>query len=114
MIPSPTRSLDQLAGIHPQVASQAQLGIALFCLGFPDQALAQSNAAIAEAQRLAHPPSLAVSLGLGMRVLSLFGENAALEERVDQLVAVTTEEGYPSGGHRERSMADGSKSRTAM
>jgi predicted ATPase len=89
------RSLDQLAGIHPQVASLAQLGIALFCLGFPDQALAQSNAAIAEAQKLAHPPSLAVSLGLGMRVFSLFGENAALEERADQLVAVTAEQGFP-------------------
>jgi hypothetical protein len=57
------------------------LGIALFCLGFPEQALAQSNAAIAEAQRLAHPPSLAVSLGLSMRVFSLSGEDAALEER---------------------------------
>src|SRR5262249_24425455 len=30
----------------------------LVCLGYPDQALARSNAAIAEARRLAHPPSL--------------------------------------------------------
>ena len=89
------RLLDQLAGVHPQVAAQAQLGIALFCLGFPDQALARCNAAIAEAQRLAHPPSLAVSLGLSMRVFSLFGEDAALEGPLDQLVAVTTEQGFP-------------------
>jgi hypothetical protein len=41
------------------------LGIVLFCLGFPDQAKAQSNAAIAEARRLAHPPTLATSLTLG-------------------------------------------------
>ena len=59
------RSLVHQAGIHPQVASQAILGIVLFCLGFPDQALAQSNAAIAEARRLAHPPSLAASLAIG-------------------------------------------------
>jgi len=59
------RSLVQQAGFHPQVSSQAILGIVLFCLGHPEQALARSNAAIAEAQRLAHPPSLASSLGLG-------------------------------------------------
>jgi len=71
------------------------LGLALFCLGFPDQALAQSNAAIAEARRLAHPPSLAVSLTLGARLLWLVGDNAALDEQADQLVAVTTEQGFP-------------------
>ena len=56
------RSLVHQAGIHPQVVSQAYLGGVLFCLGFPNQALAQSNAAIAEARRLAHQPSLASSL----------------------------------------------------
>ena len=71
------------------------MGIVLFCLGFPDQALAQSNAAIAEARRLAHPPSLAVSLGFGARLLSLVGDNAALDEWADQLVAVATEQGFP-------------------
>ena len=89
------RSLVHQAGIHPQVVSQAYLGIVLFCLGFPDQALAQSNAAIAEARRLAHPPSLAVSLAIGAMLLSLVGDNAALDERADQLVAVATEQGFP-------------------
>ena len=70
------------------------LGIVLFCLGFPDQALAQSNAAIAEARRVAHPPSLAVGLAYGARLLSLIGDNAALDERADQLVAVATEQGF--------------------
>ena len=89
------RSLVHQTGIHPQVYSQAYLGIVLFCLGFPDQALAQSNAAIAEARRLAHPPSLAVSLAIGARLLSLVGDDAALDERADQLVAVATEQGFP-------------------
>jgi predicted ATPase len=71
------------------------LGIALFCLGFPDQALAQSNGAIAEAPRLAHPPSLAMSLSCGNILLSLVGDNAVQDEWVDQLVAVTTEQGFP-------------------
>src|SRR5207247_7529909 len=42
-------SLDHEAAIRPQVVSQAVLGYVLFFLGYPDQALAQSTAAIAEA-----------------------------------------------------------------
>jgi predicted ATPase len=87
--------LARQAGIHPQVNAQAFLGIFLSCLGFPDQALAESNAAIAEARRLAHSPSLAVSLAFSARLLSLVGENAALDERADELVAVATEQGFP-------------------
>jgi class 3 adenylate cyclase/predicted ATPase len=89
------RSLAHQAGFHPQNDSQAILAIVLFCLGYSDQALARSNAAIAEAQRLAHPPSLASSLYLGATLLSHVGDNAALGERVDQLIAVTTEQGFP-------------------
>jgi predicted ATPase len=81
-------------GFHPLVASQALLGIVLFCLGYPDQALARSNAAIAEARRLAHPPSLAASLAVGVQLLSLVGENASLDEGAGQLVAVATEQGF--------------------
>jgi predicted ATPase/class 3 adenylate cyclase len=88
------RSLVHQVGYSPQVLSQAFLGIVLFCLGFPDQALAQSGTAIAEARRLAHPPSLAVNLGQGARLLSLIGDNAALDERAGQLVAVATEQGF--------------------
>jgi predicted ATPase/class 3 adenylate cyclase len=82
------------AGVHPQVSALAFLGTVLLCLGFPDQALARSSAAIAEAQRLAHQPSLAVSLSVGARLRWLVGENAALDEQADQLVAVTTEQGF--------------------
>jgi class 3 adenylate cyclase/predicted ATPase len=89
------RSLAHQAGFHPQNDSQAILAIVLFCLGYSDQALARSNAAIAAAQRLAHPPSLASSLYLGATLLSHVGDNAALGERVDQLIAVTTEQGFP-------------------
>ena len=89
------RGLVRQAGFHPHVNSGGHLGVVLFCLGFPDQALAQSNAAIAEARRLAHPPSIASSLALGTRLLSLVGDDATLDERVAQLVAVTTEQGLP-------------------
>jgi predicted ATPase len=88
------RSLVHQAGIHPQVGAQVFLGVVLFCLGFPAQALAQSAAAIAEARRLAHPPTLAGCLAVGVRLLSLVGDDTALDEWTDQLVAVATEQGF--------------------
>jgi class 3 adenylate cyclase/predicted ATPase len=87
------RSLVQQVLLDPQVFSQSCLGIVLFSLGYPDQALAQSNAAIVEARRVAHLPSLTVTLAWAALLLSLVGENAALGERVDQLVAVAAEQG---------------------
>jgi len=87
-------SLVHQGGIHPQVGSHAHSGIDLFCLGYPAQALARCNVAIAEARRLAHPPSLALSLDLGARLLTHIGEKASLGERADELVAVAIEQGF--------------------
>jgi class 3 adenylate cyclase/predicted ATPase len=92
--PTSHRSLVHQVGIDPQVTSQTNLGLVLFCLGFPDQALAQRSAAVAGARRLAHPPSLALSLGIGTILLSLVGDNPALEERADELVSVAAEHGF--------------------
>jgi class 3 adenylate cyclase/predicted ATPase len=88
-------SLDQQTGSQPRVGARGQLGIALSCLGFPDQALAQSNSAVAEALTLAHAPSLAASLAMGCRLLSFRGDHAALDERAGQLIALATEQGFP-------------------
>jgi predicted ATPase len=89
------RALVQQAGVHPHIFSQAYLSNVLFCLGFPDQALAQNSANILEARRLAHPPSLAGSLAIGVRLLWLVGDDAALDEWVNELLAVATEQGFP-------------------
>jgi predicted ATPase len=96
--PTSHRPLVRQLGFHPHVSSRAYLGIALLCLGFPDQALAQSIAAITEARRLAHPTSLAVSLTLGALPLWLVGDNAALGKRAAELVAVATEQGFALWG----------------
>jgi class 3 adenylate cyclase/predicted ATPase len=90
--PATHRSLT--VGLHPHLDAQAVLGIVLLSLGFLDQARARSNEAIAEARRLAHPSSLALSLAFDFRLLSLVGDDAALDERADQMVAVTTEQGF--------------------
>ena len=89
------RELVHHTGSHPHVISQGYLAIALYCLGFPDQALTQSTAAIAEARTLAHPPSLAASLAMGARLLSFDGDTARLDERAGQLIAVAAEQGFP-------------------
>ena len=88
--------LGHVAGFYPHVTADTYLGLVLLCLGFPDQASARSSAAIAEARKLAHPPSLALSLGVGTIMLSLTGDQAAVRERSGQLVAVATEQGFPA------------------
>jgi class 3 adenylate cyclase/predicted ATPase len=88
-------SLVHKVAVYPHPASQAFLGIVLFCLGHPDRALAQSNAAIAEVRRLAHPPSLTGILSIGTIWLSLVGDNALLGEWVDQLAALAGEQDFP-------------------
>jgi predicted ATPase len=74
------------------------LAFVLFWLGYPDQALARSDAAIAESRRVAHPPSLALALALGALLLTADGNDAALNERAEELIAVTTEQGFPAWG----------------
>jgi predicted ATPase len=71
------------------------LGLVLFCLGFPDQALAQTNKAIAEARRLPHPPTLAMSLSMDAHLLSIIGDDTSVEQRADGLVAVAIDQGFP-------------------
>jgi hypothetical protein len=99
-------SLVEQAGFHFQVVLRAYLGMVLFCLGFPDQALEWSGAAIAEARRLPHPPTLVTSLTFGCRLLSLVGDDTTLEKQVDEVNAVTFKV-YPSGVLLERSTRAG-------
>jgi DNA-binding winged helix-turn-helix (wHTH) protein/predicted ATPase len=89
------RSRVQQAAIHPHLTSRAYLGNVLFILGYPDQALAQSKAATAEARGLAHASSLADILLTGARLLSFVGDDPALAERADELVSIAREQGWP-------------------
>lgn len=92
------RSLVEDAGFHPYVGARANLAIVLLLRGFPDQALVQSQAAVAEARTLAHPPTLAVILVYSTTVLSLVGDGPALDEAAGELVATATEQGFPFYG----------------
>ena len=88
-------ALAHATGIDPRAASQLNLGIVLFCLGFPDQAVASNRAAVDATRRFAHPPSLALSLGFGAILLSLVGDDAVLGERLDELAALVAEHDIP-------------------
>jgi len=87
-------SLVDQAGVDPYVTAQAILATVDFCRGYPDRALARSNAAIAESLRLGHQPSLAVTLAFGARLVLFLGDNTALDERAGQLIAVSTERSF--------------------
>jgi predicted ATPase len=71
------------------------LGVVLLCLGFPDQASARGNAAIAEARRLAHSPTLASALMIEALRLSIGGDNEDLDECANELVAMAADQGFP-------------------
>lgn len=87
-------TLVQQAGSHP-LMTQSFFGFTLCSLGWPDQALARSASAIADARRLAHPTSLAVGLALGALQASLVGDHATMEQRANELATVSTEQGLP-------------------
>jgi predicted ATPase len=88
-------SLVHQAGIHPRVGARATLGITLFCLGYPDQALAQSSEATNEARELGHLPSLGMSLDNRARLLTLVEDNVALNQAADQLIGLAIDQGFP-------------------
>ncbi|MBV8739183.1 MAG: AAA family ATPase [Alphaproteobacteria bacterium] len=80
---------------HPDVNALALLGIDLFCLGFPDQGLAHSKAAVAGARKLAHTHSVLSTLRWGAPLIALTGKEAALDEWIGAFAAVANEIGYP-------------------
>jgi predicted ATPase len=93
--PNSHHSLGPQTGSHPHVVAEAYLGVDLLCLGFPDQASARSGAAIVEARRLAHSPTLASALFIEAMRLSIGGHNGDLDKCVNELAAVAAEQGFP-------------------
>jgi len=87
-------SLIDQAGVDPYSNAQAVLSSVYFCLGYPDQAMARSDTAIADARGLGHQPSLAVTLAFGARLLLLLEDDATLAERASQLIAMSSEQSF--------------------
>src|SRR5262245_26434888 len=93
--PDVHRELVQQSGFNPHVMGLSFCGFAHFCLGYPEQALAYVNAAIAEAQTEQHRPSTVQSLAIKARLLCFLGDAETLTECADQLSAIGIEQGFP-------------------
>src|SRR5437870_5807398 len=67
----------------------------LWMLGYPDQAVAASDAKDANARRLNHPFDVAFALTLGAQVFELRGEPEPLLRRTEEAERVAREHGVP-------------------
>jgi predicted ATPase len=64
-------------------------------LGYPDQALQSIHEALTLAQELTHPYSLVYALSMGVLVHQFRREAQAVRERAEELIALSTEQGFP-------------------
>jgi predicted ATPase len=82
-------------GQDPWVVCRSFLSWTLVLLGYPDQALQQNREAIAYAQELNHPLSLAFALNLVAIVHNMRREPQAVQERAEAVIALAREQGLP-------------------
>jgi predicted ATPase len=68
--------------------------LALWFLGYPDQAQQRSHEVLILAQELSHPFSLTYALDLAARLLSDRREGQAAQERAEAVIALSIEQGF--------------------
>jgi predicted ATPase len=93
--PQQHRSHAFVYGQDPGVHSLSYATLALWLLGFPDQARKRSSEALGLAQELSHPYSLAFALIHLLHVHRFSREVKATQERAKELFALSTEHGFP-------------------
>ena len=69
--------------------------LTLWCLGFPAQALRRSQEALALAQALAHPHSLAVAQHFAASLHHRRREAPAVQAQAEALLTLATAQGFP-------------------
>ncbi|MGT2460346.1 AAA family ATPase (plasmid) [Cupriavidus basilensis] len=82
-------------GLDPGVLGLALVAVDLWLLGYPEQALARSQAALALAQTLSHPPASAIALIYATELHLLRREAPQTRELADATLALATEHGFP-------------------
>jgi predicted ATPase len=83
------------SGHDPGVCCRMQAAHSLWLLGYPDQALASIQAALALAQQLAHPLSLTMALRWAAVVHYLRREAPLTQARAEASMTMATEQGFP-------------------
>lgn len=96
--PERHRSLASLYAYDPRLAGLAGLCLALFQLGYPEQALARCDGAIGEAERLGHPAGLAYALHHACLFEHARRNPAGVRRRAAALIALCAEQGFPLWG----------------
>jgi predicted ATPase len=85
-----------LSAAHPKVISECFRALALWSLGYADQADAVSDALLAHARALGDPYSLAYALNFAaLLVPALRGEYRRAVDRADEGIGLARELGYP-------------------
>ena len=83
------------SGHDPGVCCRYRSGVCLWLLGYPDQAVASSKAALALAQQLAHPLSLALALYWAAMLHHLRREGPLTQAHAEALMTIATDQGLP-------------------
>jgi predicted ATPase len=83
------------SGHDPGVCCRMQAAQSLWFLGYPDQAVASIQAALALAQQLAHPLSLTMALRWAAVLHHLRREAPLTQIRAEAAMAIATEQGFP-------------------
>jgi predicted ATPase/class 3 adenylate cyclase/DNA-binding winged helix-turn-helix (wHTH) protein len=92
--PEQHRSLASLYGQDQGVICRSWAALALWCLGYPDQALRRSREAVILAQELAHPFSLAYAICFAGMFCQLRRDVQAAQERATVEIALCAEQGF--------------------
>jgi hypothetical protein len=82
-------------GHHPAVQNLSLLAHVLWALGYPDRAVQYCDRALAFAQGLSHPFSLAFALSPKVQLHQQRRETTIVQEHAEMLVTVSTEHGFP-------------------
>ena len=93
--PAQHHSLAFVYGEDPGVILLAHLAWTLWFLGYPDRALQRSQEALALAQELSHPHSVALALTFAAHLDHFRRESQAAQERAEAAIALCTEHGFP-------------------
>ncbi|MBM3224651.1 MAG: tetratricopeptide repeat protein, partial [Candidatus Tectomicrobia bacterium] len=78
----------------PGVLCRAFLAHTLWLLGYPEQALAQNTAALAQARALAHPFTLALALFYSTRLYQCLGDGESAEVHAEALLTLAREQHF--------------------
>jgi len=84
-----------LYGQDPGMSCCLYAAVALWVLGYPDQALARSHEALTIAQERSHPFSMSMALGWAALLRQYRREVQATHEHAEATVTLCTEQGFP-------------------